>query len=81
MTSYEETIMRTWDDEDQYVKLLEKLQTKHDEIFEKIVFAQREHKQDYAVAYVLVLTEIRTHMSMCRHMHMKMKWGDMYQSF
>ena len=81
MTSYEETIMRTWDDEDQYVKLLEKLQTKHDEIFEKIVVAQREHKQDYAVAYVLVLTEIRTHMSRCRHMHMKMKWGDMYQSF
>ena len=80
MTSYGETTMSTWDDEDHHVKLLEKLQIKHDEIFEKIVFAQREHKQDYAVAYAIVLTEIRTHMSRYRHMHMKMKWGEMYSN-
>ena len=70
--------MRAWDDKDQHVKLLEKLQTKHDEIFEKIIIAQRGDKQDYAVAYAIVLTEIRTHISRCRHMNMKMKWGEMY---
>ena len=72
--------MRTWDDKDQYVKLLEKLQTKHDELFEKIVFAQREDKQDYAQAYAAELIKIRTHMSRYRHMHMKMKWGEMYSN-
>ena len=70
--------MRTWDDKDHYVKLLEKLQTKHDELFEKIVFAQREDKQDYAQAYAAELIKIRTHISRCRHMNMKMKWGEMY---
>jgi hypothetical protein len=78
MASNGEPIMRTWDDEDQHVKLLEKLQAKHDELFEKIVFAQREDEQDYAAAYAAELIKIRTHISRCRHMNMKMKWGDMY---
>jgi hypothetical protein len=78
MTSHGETTMSTWDDKDQHVKLLEKLQTKHDELFEKIVFAQREDKQDYAQAYAAELIKIRTHISRCRHMNMKMKWGEMY---
>ena len=43
--------MSTWDDPDENVKLMEKLQTKHDKLFEKIGFVQREHKQDYTKAY------------------------------
>ena len=50
MTSHGETIMRTWDDKDQHVKLLEKLQTKHDELFE--------HNQSYLC--VLLLSKLRT---------------------
>ena len=80
MASNGEPIMRTWDDKDQYVKLLEKLQTKHDDLFEKIVFAQREDEQDYAQAYAAELIKIRTHISRCRHMNMKMKWGEMYSN-
>ena len=78
MTSHGETIMRTWDDKDQYVKLLEKLQIKHDRIFEKVVDAQRNNKPVDAEAYAAELIKIRTHISRCRHMNMKMKWGEMY---
>ena len=37
----------------------EKLQTKHDKIFEKIVNAQRNHKPAYAQAYAGELTQVR----------------------
>ena len=37
----------------------EKLQTKHDKIFEKIVNAQRNNKQAYAQAYAGELTQVR----------------------
>jgi len=43
--------MSTWDDPDENVKLMKKLQTKHDKLFEKIVFLQREDKRDYTKAY------------------------------
>ena len=37
----------------------EKLQTKHDKIFEKIVNAQRNNKPAYAQAYAGELTQVR----------------------
>jgi hypothetical protein len=43
--------MSTLDDPGENVKLMEKLQTKHDKLFEKIGFVQREDKQDYTKAY------------------------------
>jgi len=43
--------MSTWDDPDENVKLMEKLQTKHDKLFEKIGLVQREDKQDYTKSY------------------------------
>ena len=39
---------------------------------------QQVDDQDYAQAYAAELIKIRTHISRCRHMNMKMKWGDMY---
>ena len=78
MILHGETIWEHGDDVDQHIQSLEKLRVNHNQIFKKVVFAQRDDKQDYAVAYAIVLTEIRTHISRCRHMNMKMKWGEMY---
>ena len=55
------------DDEDQYVKLMEKLQAKHDELFEKIVFAQRDDKQDIAQAHASELIVVREMMNLKKH--------------
>ncbi|MBT4973548.1 MAG: hypothetical protein HOM82_04805, partial [Thaumarchaeota archaeon] len=46
MTDKKHSPMTNENDEDQHFKLMQKLQTKHDNLFEKIVFAQREDKED-----------------------------------
>ena len=60
------------DDEDQYVKLMEKLQAKHDELFEKIVFAQRDDKQDIAQAHASELCEVRAEINRRQQMYFQM---------
>lgn len=66
------------DDEDQHVKLMEKLQAKHDKLFENIVFAQRDDKQVIAQAHASELWKIRAEINIRQQMFSKMKWGDMY---
>ena len=48
MTDKRYSPMTNEDDEEQHFKLMQKLQAKHDDLFEKIVFAQREDKEDIA---------------------------------
>ena len=65
-------------DEEQHFKLMQKLQTKHDNLFEKIVFAQREDKEDVAQSYAYEISQVRTIMEMQKHEYLKLKW-DMYR--
>jgi len=65
-------------DEEQHFKLMQKLQTKHDNLFEKIVFAQREDKEDVAQSYACEISRVRTMMEMQKHEYLKLKW-DMYR--
>ena len=48
MTDEKHSPMINEDDEERYVRMMQKLQAKHDELFKKIVFAQREDKEDVA---------------------------------
>ena len=57
---------------------MQKLQTKHDNLFEKIVFAQREDKEDVAQSYACEISQVRTMMEMQKHEYLKLKW-DMYR--
>jgi hypothetical protein len=66
--------MTNRDDEDQHFKLIQKLQVKHDKLFEKIVFAQREDRQDIAQAYALELIVVREMTHIQKHMYLKLKW-------
>ena len=59
--------MKFFCDEDQYVKLMEKLQAKHDKLFENIVFAQREDKEDIAKSYASELVAVRAMMALNKH--------------
>jgi hypothetical protein len=43
-----------------------------------LMVKQQVDDQDYAQAYAAELIKIRTHISRCRHMNMKIKWGEMY---
>ena len=70
--------MTNEDDEERYFRLMQKLQAKHDDLFEKIVFAQREDKQDIAKSYVSQINEVRTEINTRQHMYLKLKWGEMY---
>ena len=54
-------------DEEQHFKLMQKLQTKHDNLFEKIVFAQREDKDDIAKSHACELVAVREMMKLNKH--------------
>jgi hypothetical protein len=68
--------MRTWDDTDQHIQSLEKLRVTHNQIFKKVVFAQRDDKQDIAQAHALELVTIRAEINTRQHMYSKMKSED-----
>ena len=53
--------------DDQYVRIMQKLQTKHNKLFEKIVFAQREDKQDIAKSHASEIIAVRTMMNLKKH--------------
>jgi len=62
-----ETIMKEWDDEERHSRLMQKLQAKHNKLFEKIVFAQREDKDDIAKSHACELVVVRMMMKMDKH--------------
>ena len=66
--------MTNEDDEKQHFKLMQKLQTKHDELFEKIVFAQREDKQDVAKSHASEIIAVREMIHLKKHEYKKLKW-------
>ena len=53
--------------DDEYVRIMQKLQTKHDNLFEKIVFAQREDKDDIAKSHACELVAVREMMKLDKH--------------
>jgi len=67
MTDKKYSPMTNRDDEDQYVRLMQKLQVKHDDLFEKIVFAQREDKQDIAKSHASEIVVVRAMMNLKKH--------------
>ena len=50
--------------DDEYVRIMQKLQTKHNKLFEKIVFAQREDKEDIAQSHACELVVVREMMAL-----------------
>ena len=50
--------------DDEYVRLMQKLQAKHNKLFEKIVFAQREDKQDIAKSHASEIIAVRKMMKL-----------------
>ena len=53
--------------DDQYVRIMQKLQAKHDDLFEKIVFAQREDKDDIAKSHACEIIAVRKMMKLDKH--------------
>ena len=53
--------------DDEYVRLMQKLQAKHNKLFEKIVFAQREDKQDVAQSHASEIIAVRKMMKLDKH--------------
>ena len=53
--------------DDEYVRLMQKLQAKHNKLFEKIVFAQREDKQDIAKSHASEIIAVRKMMNLKKH--------------
>jgi len=51
----------------EYVRIMQKLQAKHDDLFEKIVFAQREDKLDVAKSHASEIIAVREMMKMDKH--------------
>ena len=66
--------MTNSDDDERYVRIMQKLQTKHDELFEKIVFAQREDKQDVAKSHASEIIAVREMIHLKKHEYKKLKW-------
>ena len=60
--------------DDQYVRIMQKLQAKHDDLFEKIVFAQREDKDDTAKSHACEIIAVREMMKLKKHEYKKLKW-------
>jgi|TARA_B110001454_G_scaffold81554_1_gene78549 hypothetical protein len=50
--------------DDEYVRIMQKLQTKHNKLFEKIVFAQREDKEDIAKSHACEIVVVREMMAL-----------------
>lgn len=53
--------------DDQYVRIMQKLQAKHNKLFEKIVFAQREDKDDIAKSHACEIIVVREMMKLDKH--------------
>ena len=53
--------------DDQYVRIMQKLQAKHNKLFEKIVFAQREDKDDIAKLHACEIIAVREMMKLDKH--------------
>ena len=53
--------------DDQYVRIMQKLQAKHNKLFEKIVFAQREDKDDIAKSHACEIIAVREMMKLDKH--------------
>ena len=66
--------MTNSDDDERYVRIMQKLQTKHDKLFEKIVFAQREDKDDLAKSHACEIIAVREMMDLKKHEYKKLKW-------
>ena len=66
--------MTNSDDDERYVRIMQKLQTKHDNLFEKIVFAQREDKDDIAKSHACEIIAVREMMDLKKHEYKKLKW-------
>ena len=66
--------MTNSDDDERYVRIMQKLQTKHDDLFEKIVFAQREDKDDTAKSHACEIIAVREMMKLKKHEYKKLKW-------
>jgi hypothetical protein len=67
MTDKRYSPMTNEDDEEQHFKLMQKLQAKHDDLFEKIVFAQREDKDDTAKSHACEIIAVREMMKLDKH--------------
>jgi len=67
MTDKKHSPMTNSDDDERYVRIMQKLQTKHDDLFEKIVFAQREDKDDIAKSHAGELIAVREMMKLDKH--------------
>ena len=66
--------MTNSDDDERYVRIMQKLQTKHNKLFEKIVFAQREDKDDTAKSHACELVAVREMIDLKKHEYKKLKW-------
>ena len=66
--------MTNEDDEEQHFKLMQKLQAKHDDLFEKIVFAQREDKEDVAKSNACDLIAVREMINLKKYEYKRLKW-------
>jgi len=66
--------MTNSDDDERYVRIMQKLQVKHDDLFEKIVFAQREDKDDTAKSHACEIIAVREMMKLKKHEYKKLKW-------
>ena len=60
--------------DDQYVRIMQKLQAKHNKLFEKIVFAQREDKDDIAKSHACEIIAVREMMDLKKHEYKRLKW-------
>ena len=60
-------------DTDEDVKLIQKLQVKHDKLFEKIVFAHREDKQDIVKSLCTELAVVRKMINMRKLAQLKLE--------
>ena len=65
MTDKKHSPIPTTDDE--YIRIMQKLQAKHNKLFEKIVFAQRENKDDIAKSHACELVAVRAMMKLNKH--------------
>ena len=74
MTDKKHSPMTNSDDDERYVRIMQKLQTKHDDLFEKIVFAQREDKDDIAKSHACEIIAVREMMDLKKHEYKKLKW-------
>ena len=74
MTDERYSPMTNEDDDEQYVRIMQKLQAKHDDLFEKIVFAQREDKEDVAKSHACDLIAVREMIHLKKYEYKRLKW-------